>query len=92
MKDLKRLLAVAAVCISVLPLQVRAQQAGAKTVTFQPVTELPYRVVPDFFKFPKGMIAGEASAVAVDSRAHIFLFQRTKRRDFLCPGRNRSRA
>jgi hypothetical protein len=34
--------------------------------------------VLNFFKFPKGTIAGEASAVAVNSKGHIFLFQRTK--------------
>jgi hypothetical protein len=34
--------------------------------------------VTNFFKFPKGMIAGEASAVAVNTKGHIFLFQRTK--------------
>jgi sugar lactone lactonase YvrE len=77
-KDTKKLLAVVAACLSLLPLQGQAQQASAKPTTFQPVPELPYRVVPDFFKFPKAMVAGEASAVAVDSRGHIFLFQRTK--------------
>ncbi len=35
-------------------------------------------MVPNFFKFPKGTIAGEASAVAANSKGHIFLFQRTK--------------
>jgi streptogramin lyase len=39
-------------------------------------TPLPRR--PNFFKFPKGTIAGEASAVAVNSKAHIFLFQQSK--------------
>ena len=53
-----------------------AQQAAQQA--FQPVPELPYRVVPDFFKFPKGMIQGEAAGVAVNSMGHIYLFQRTK--------------
>jgi DNA-binding beta-propeller fold protein YncE len=35
-------------------------------------------MVPSFFKFPKAMVPGEASAVAVNSKGHIFLFQRTK--------------
>jgi DNA-binding beta-propeller fold protein YncE len=50
----------------------------AESVPFQAVPELPYRVVPHFFKFPSGMTPGEASAVAVNSKGHIFLFQRTK--------------
>lgn len=45
---------------------------------FQPVPELPYHAVPNFFKFPKGMIQGEAAGVAVNSKGHIYLFQRTK--------------
>src|SRR6476659_616072 len=45
---------------------------------FQAVPELPYQVVPDFFKMPEGAIAGEASGVAVNSKGHIFLFQRTE--------------
>ena len=49
-----------------------AQQA------FLPVPELPYRIIPSFFKFPKGMGQGEAAGVAVNSKGHIYLFQRTK--------------
>src|SRR5277367_6726112 len=56
----------------------RAQDTAGKPPTFQAVPELPYRVVPNFFKFPKGMVAGEASGVAVNSKGHIYLFQRTK--------------
>jgi DNA-binding beta-propeller fold protein YncE len=46
--------------------------------TFQAVPELPYQVVPGFFKMPEGAVAGEASGVAVNSKGHIFLFQRTE--------------
>ncbi len=73
-RSLKILLAVVAFVVS----QSGAQEAAAKAPAFQPVPELPYRVVPNFFKFPKGMIAGEASGVAVNSKGHIYLFQRTK--------------
>ena len=45
---------------------------------FRPVPELGYRVMPDFFHFPEEMIAGEASGIALNSKGHIFLFQRTK--------------
>lgn len=51
---------------------------SVKTSPFQAVPELPYRVVANFFKFPKGMVAGEAAGVAINSKGHIFLFQRTK--------------
>lgn len=45
---------------------------------FQPVPELGYRPDPNFFKDTKYLYAGEASGVAVDSKGHIFLFQRVK--------------
>jgi hypothetical protein len=40
------------------------------------VSALPYRVVPDFFQFPREWHFGEISAVAIDSQRHIFVFQR----------------
>jgi DNA-binding beta-propeller fold protein YncE len=52
-------------------------QQPSTPAPFQAVRELPYRVIPNFFKFPKSMVAGEASGVAVNSHGHIFLFQRT---------------
>jgi streptogramin lyase len=39
---------------------------------------LGYGVVPDFFHAPDGMTVGEASGVALNSKGHIFLFQRAK--------------
>ena len=42
------------------------------------VPELGYRVSPDFFQFPPSWVEGEAAGVAVNSKGHIFLFQRTK--------------
>ena len=65
-------------CIVFLPFFAGGQETVLKPPQFQAVPELPYRVVPGFFKVPKGAIAGEASAVAVNSKGHIFLFQRTK--------------
>jgi hypothetical protein len=44
----------------------------------QRVPELPYKVVPDFFTYPPEWIPGEASGVALNSKGHIFLFQRAK--------------
>jgi DNA-binding beta-propeller fold protein YncE len=77
---MKTSLQAALACITLLPFQAWAQQttAAVKPSQFQAVPELPYRAVPNFFKFPKGMTPGEASAVAVNSKDHIFLFQRTK--------------
>jgi DNA-binding beta-propeller fold protein YncE len=75
---MKRLLAVV---LAVLPLLLSpsdAQQSPPKPAPFLAVPELPYRVVPNFFKWPKDTIAGEASAVAVNSKGHVYLFQRTK--------------
>ncbi len=67
----QNLLYVVAMCLFI------CQMAAGQTA-FQPVPELPYRVVPNFFKFPKGMVQGEAAGVAVSSNGHIYLFQRTK--------------
>ena len=44
----------------------------------KPVAELGYRVSPDFFDFPANWVEGEASGVALNSKGHIFLFQRTR--------------
>lgn len=51
---------------------------AAAQCQFQSVPELPYRVVSDFFRFPRGMVQGESAGVAVNSKGHIYLFQRTK--------------
>src|ERR1700685_3642912 len=44
----------------------------------KPVPELGYRVSPDFFELPDNWVEGEASGVALNSKGHIFLFQRTR--------------
>jgi hypothetical protein len=75
---MSKFLLVALASTALAALCAAAQQPLASATQFQAVPELPYRVVPNFFKFPKGTIAGEASAVAVNSKGHIFLFQRTK--------------
>jgi DNA-binding beta-propeller fold protein YncE len=75
---MKKSLEIMVALLALLPFHATSQQTAAKVPAFQPVPELPYRVVIDFFKFPKGMVTGEASAVAVNSKGHIFLFQRTK--------------
>jgi DNA-binding beta-propeller fold protein YncE len=51
---------------------------AAKSSEFKPVPELGYRVLPDFFQFPSDTIPGESSAVALNSKGHIFLFRRAK--------------
>lgn len=64
------LAAIAVVMLMTAP--VCAQNPSA----FQRVPELSYRVLPDFFHFPEGSGSGESSAVALNSKGHIFLFQR----------------
>jgi hypothetical protein len=59
---MKRSLAIGLAPVTLLACKIAARQTGTKPSRFQPVSELPYRVVPDFFKFPKGMIPREASA------------------------------
>ena len=82
---MKKSLEVVFACIALLALHAGAQTTSmqppvktAPNAPFRAVPELPYRVVTNFFKFPKAMVPGEASAVAVNSKGHIFLFQRTK--------------
>jgi len=41
-----------------------------------PVPELGYRPIPMFFQTPPGAATGEASGIALNSKGHIFLFQR----------------
>ena len=48
--------------MALLPSHVGAQEAAGKAASCQAVPELPYRVAPNFFKFPKGMIAGGPSS------------------------------
>lgn len=57
---------------TLLTATVSAQNPSA----FQRVPELPYRVSPDFFQFPEASESGESSAVALNSKGHIFLLQR----------------
>ncbi len=51
----------------------RAEAQDTKGAAFQPVPELGYRVIPDFFHAQDGMNVGEASGVALNSKGHIFL-------------------
>jgi DNA-binding beta-propeller fold protein YncE len=71
MKNLLRLAVLAVVWASG-----KSEAQDANTASFPAVPELAYRVVPDFFHGPKGMTAGETSGVALNSKGHIFLFQR----------------
>jgi hypothetical protein len=62
--------------IALLFVAVRVEAEETNGAAFQPLPELGYRVVPDFFHVPDGMTVGEASGVALNSKGHIFLFQR----------------
>ena len=41
-----------------------------------PVPEIPYDVVPHFLKMPPNLYLGEAAGVAVNSKGHVFVFNR----------------
>jgi len=56
----------------------RAEAQDPQVAVLHPVPELGYRVIPDFFHADNGLNVGEASGVALNSRGHIFLFQRAK--------------
>lgn len=45
---------------------------------FKAVPELGYRVAPDFFHGSEHLSLGEASGIALNSKDHIFLFQRAR--------------
>jgi len=48
----------------------------AFTAMQAPVPEIPFDSVPNFFKLPPDLHLGEASGVAVNSKGHIFIFNR----------------
>ena len=52
--------------------------SAAAPEDFKAVPELGYRVSPDFFHGPEQATSGEASAIALNSKEHIFLFQRAR--------------
>lgn len=54
---------------------IRAAAQDSASAEFHPVPELGYRVIADFFH-GNGVRTGEASAVALNSKGHICLFQR----------------
>ena len=62
--------------IATLWVQAMNAQESRPTVPFQPVPELAYRVVPNFFHPLDAMNMGESSGIALNSAGHIFLFQR----------------
>jgi hypothetical protein len=43
----------------------------------QPVPEIPYTSVPNFFKYPSQMNLGDMAGVAVSSKGHIYMLSRS---------------
>jgi DNA-binding beta-propeller fold protein YncE len=72
--SMKRLTRWAVMAILLITSDLDAREATSQA--FQEVPELGYRVVPDFFHLSEGMKVGEASGIALDSKGHVFLFQR----------------
>lgn len=58
-----------AVMVVIVTLPVFAQQ--------QPVPEIPYKSVPNFFKYPYEMNLGDMASVAVNSKGHIYMLSRS---------------
>ncbi len=73
MDNISRLALMLVFCVSAT-----AQTQDTKTAAFQAVPELGYRVLPDFFHGSGEIGVGEASGVALNSKGHIFLFQRAE--------------
>jgi hypothetical protein len=48
----------------------------AGSVFAQQPPEIQFKSVPDFIKLPEGMYFGEVSGVAVNSKGHVFIFNR----------------
>src|SRR6266478_4244319 len=49
---------------------------SAPVFSQQPVPELAFDSVPNFFKLPPDIHLGEGSGVAVNSKGHVFVFTR----------------
>ncbi|HLI23253.1 MAG TPA: peptidyl-alpha-hydroxyglycine alpha-amidating lyase family protein [Stellaceae bacterium] len=74
--------------LSTLAAPAMAQQAGPAAQppaaaaqaqpapTLQSPPQIPFDSVPDFLKLPTDMYLGEASAVTVNSKGHVFVFSR----------------
>jgi DNA-binding beta-propeller fold protein YncE len=54
----------------------RAQQRAKAKATNVP--EIPYEVVPNFIKMPKGLYLGEGIGVATNSKGHAFVYTRSQ--------------
>jgi hypothetical protein len=66
-----------ALCLLLLAAPALAQQAAPPPApAVQNPPEIPFDSVPDFLKLPINMYLGEASAVTVNSKGHIFVFSR----------------
>lgn len=56
----------------------RLPPSGVMAEDFKAVPELGYRVNADFFHGSERLSLGEASGIALNSKRHIFLFQRAR--------------
>ena len=70
---MRRLAAVAVLCVASLPVQQVAGQAPVASTA----SEIEFDSVPDFLHLPPGMNLGEVPGVAVDSKRHIYVFSRS---------------
>jgi hypothetical protein len=65
----------AAALIGSVPIVVPLGAQGRATATNVPV--IPHESVPNFFKLPAGVYAGENMGIATNSKGHIFIYHRS---------------
>jgi hypothetical protein len=54
-----------------------AQGGGAPAKAKATTPEIPFDVVPNFFKMPAGLYMGEAVGIATNSKGHVFVYTRS---------------
>jgi DNA-binding beta-propeller fold protein YncE len=64
--------------LGLLTLMVGGLASSARAEDFKAVPELGYRVEPNFFHGAESLSLGEASGIALNSKGHVFLFQRAR--------------
>jgi len=54
-----------------------AQGAGTPAKARATAPEIPFEIVPNYFKLPDGLYMGEAVGVATNSKGHVFVYTRS---------------
>src|SRR4026208_233147 len=54
-----------------------AQGGGTPAKARATAPEIPFEIVPNYFKLPDGLYMGEAVGVATNSKGHVFVYTRS---------------